>query len=67
MVLYILLQPHSHQDVDYLVGDSIELSEPDAAFLRAIGKVGEPIAAPTALQFSEARHTTLARAKRCCF
>ena len=67
MALYTLLQPHSHQGIDYLVGDSIELSEPDAAFLRAIGKVGEPVATPTALQWSEARHTTLARAKRCCF
>ncbi|HPG88265.1 MAG TPA: hypothetical protein PLD46_01320 [Hyphomicrobium sp.] len=67
MALYTLLQPHTQNNVDYRVGDPIELSAPDAAFLRAIGKVGEPIAAPTPLQVAEARHTTLARSKRCCY
>ena len=67
MNVYTVARPLTHDGLDYGIGERVVLNFSDAMFHLAQTNIAMRDDRATDLELAEARHTMLAKQKRCCF
>ena len=65
--MYTVARPLTHDGLDYGIGERLVLGFPDASFHLSKNNIAMRDDQAPALEMAEARHTMLAKQKRCCF